>query len=73
MNKWYLDTVGRTHNLSIQEVLAHHDCIDRRRVVESKKRKTSGAASGVPHDGAGVYFAKLGEVFSERFWYNKLI
>jgi hypothetical protein len=54
-------------------MLAHHDCIDGRWVVKSKERETSGATRGVPHDRAGVYFAKLGEVFSERFWYNKLI
>jgi hypothetical protein len=34
-------TVDRTHNLPVQEVLAHHDRIYRRRVVESEERETS--------------------------------
>jgi hypothetical protein len=66
-------TVDRTHNLPIQEVFAHHDRIYGRRVFKSKECKTPRATSGVPHDGAGVYLAKLGEVFSERFWCDKLI
>jgi len=55
----------RTHDLSIKKVLAHHDRIHRGGVVEREERKTSGTTGGVPHDGTSVYFAKLGEVFSE--------
>jgi hypothetical protein len=58
-------TADSTHDLSIKEVLAHHDRIDRRGVVECKERETSGTTSRVSHDRAGVYFAKLGEVLSE--------
>lgn len=58
------------HNLAIEEVLADHDRIDRRGVLEGQEREAPRTARGVPHDSAGFDLAKLCEVLPQRFCDN---
>ena len=64
MLKWQRDTDG----LSVQEVFPNHDGVDRRRVLKREERKTARLAVGIPNDGAGVDFSKLGKIVPQALW-----
>ena len=59
---------GTTDGLSVQEVFPDHDGVDRRGVLKREERKTARLAVGIPNDGAGVYFSKLGKVVPQALW-----
>lgn len=59
-----------TYDLAVEEVLANHDGVDRRGVLEREERETARAARGVAHDRARLDLAKLCKVLSQRLCSN---
>ena len=57
-----LEAVDDAHYLSVEEMFADHDGIDRRRIFKGQKGEAARPAPGVAHDRASFDFTKLGEV-----------
>ena len=48
--------------LSVKEMFADHDRIDRRRIFKGQKGEAARSTTSVAHDRASLDFPKLGEV-----------
>ena len=54
-----LDYCAATHNFAVEEVLADHDGVHGRGVLERQEREAARATGGIPHDRARLDFAEL--------------
>jgi len=54
--------VDNAHYLSIEEMFADHDGVDRRRIFEGQEGKTTRPTTSIAHDRASFDFTELGEV-----------
>lgn len=54
--------VGGAYYLSVEEMLADHDGIDRRRIFKSQEGEATRPTTGIAHDRTRFDLAKLGKV-----------
>lgn len=57
-----VEMADNAHYLSIEEMFADHDGVDRRRILKGQKGEAARPTTSVAHDRASFDFTKLGKV-----------